>query len=227
MTHALSVSFPSATTNKLRTPPLASPSDSCVYVRLCCVVVGWCGVSSFGEPEKPVASGVQGALLPHSQQTSAVFLRTVVMPIANEFAPDVVLVSSGFDAVDGHAPPLGGYKLTAKPSQEHTRSARRIGMAPGPAKAISVCPSTGLSGGLEEVTGWVPRGAGNVKIGRRQGASVESALQDAPLALSAGGPLAGTHLRVLDPIPDEVLQQTPNANAVHSMETVLEIHSES
>ncbi|KAG7235140.1 hypothetical protein INR49_025245 [Caranx melampygus] len=39
---------------------------------------------------------------------------TVVMPIANEFAPDVVLVSSGFDAVDGHAPPLGGYKLTAK-----------------------------------------------------------------------------------------------------------------
>lgn len=28
--------------------------------------------------------------------------RTVVMPIANEFAPDVVLVSSGFDAVEGH-----------------------------------------------------------------------------------------------------------------------------
>lgn len=40
--------------------------------------------------------------------------RTVVMPIANEFGPDVVLVSSGFDAVDGHASPLGGYKLTAK-----------------------------------------------------------------------------------------------------------------
>nr|XP_057937519.1 histone deacetylase 4 isoform X3 [Doryrhamphus excisus] len=40
--------------------------------------------------------------------------RTVVMPIANEFAPDVVLVSSGFDPVEGHAPPLGGYKLTAK-----------------------------------------------------------------------------------------------------------------
>ncbi|XP_068185821.1 histone deacetylase 4 [Antennarius striatus] len=40
--------------------------------------------------------------------------RTVVMPIANEFAPDIVLVSSGFDPVDGHASPLGGYKLTAK-----------------------------------------------------------------------------------------------------------------
>lgn len=41
-------------------------------------------------------------------------LRSVVMPIANEFAPDIVLVSSGFDAVEGHPPPLGGYTLTAK-----------------------------------------------------------------------------------------------------------------
>ncbi|KAL1272183.1 hypothetical protein QQF64_028045 [Cirrhinus molitorella] len=40
--------------------------------------------------------------------------RTVVMPIANEFAPDLVLVSAGFDAVEGHPPPLGGYKLTSK-----------------------------------------------------------------------------------------------------------------
>lgn len=44
------------------------------------------------------------------------------MPIANEFAPDVVLVSSGFDAVDGHASPLGGYKLTAKCKPERRRS---------------------------------------------------------------------------------------------------------
>ncbi|XP_013875501.1 histone deacetylase 4 isoform X2 [Austrofundulus limnaeus] len=40
--------------------------------------------------------------------------RCVVMPIANEFAPDIVLVSSGFDAVEGHPPPLGGYTLTSK-----------------------------------------------------------------------------------------------------------------
>ncbi|XP_012879744.1 PREDICTED: histone deacetylase 4 [Dipodomys ordii] len=40
--------------------------------------------------------------------------RAVVMPIANEFAPDVVLVSSGFDAVEGHPTPLGGYNLSAK-----------------------------------------------------------------------------------------------------------------
>uniref|UniRef100_A0A8C5XAS8 Histone deacetylase n=1 Tax=Microcebus murinus TaxID=30608 RepID=A0A8C5XAS8_MICMU len=40
--------------------------------------------------------------------------RAVVMPIASEFAPDVVLVSSGFDAVEGHPTPLGGYNLSAK-----------------------------------------------------------------------------------------------------------------
>lgn len=38
--------------------------------------------------------------------------RTVVMPIAEEFDPDFVLVSAGFSAVDGHPPVLGGYKVT-------------------------------------------------------------------------------------------------------------------
>ncbi|XP_031424127.1 histone deacetylase 7 isoform X2 [Clupea harengus] len=40
--------------------------------------------------------------------------RTVVMPIAHEFAPDMVLVSSGFDAVEGHTAALGGYRVSAK-----------------------------------------------------------------------------------------------------------------
>ncbi|XP_040187004.1 histone deacetylase 5 isoform X8 [Rana temporaria] len=40
--------------------------------------------------------------------------RTVVMPIAQEFSPDIVLVSAGFDAVEGHQSPLGGYSVTAK-----------------------------------------------------------------------------------------------------------------
>uniref|UniRef100_A0A8B9RTL6 histone deacetylase n=1 Tax=Accipiter nisus TaxID=211598 RepID=A0A8B9RTL6_9AVES len=40
--------------------------------------------------------------------------RTVIMPAANEFDPEIVLVSAGFDAVEGHDPPLGGYKVTAK-----------------------------------------------------------------------------------------------------------------
>lgn len=45
---------------------------------------------------------------------SPTLCRMVVMPIANEFAPDVVLVSAGFDAVEGHPTPLGGYNLSAK-----------------------------------------------------------------------------------------------------------------
>ncbi|XP_029428258.1 histone deacetylase 5 isoform X2 [Rhinatrema bivittatum] len=40
--------------------------------------------------------------------------RTVVMPIAEEFSPEMVLVSAGFDAVEGHLSPLGGYSVTAK-----------------------------------------------------------------------------------------------------------------
>uniref|UniRef100_UPI00398F6820 histone deacetylase 4-like isoform X2 n=1 Tax=Pristiophorus japonicus TaxID=55135 RepID=UPI00398F6820 len=40
--------------------------------------------------------------------------RAVVIPIAKEFSPDLVLVSSGFDAVEGHPPQLGGYKVSAK-----------------------------------------------------------------------------------------------------------------
>ncbi|XP_033607177.1 histone deacetylase 4 isoform X5 [Cryptotermes secundus] len=38
--------------------------------------------------------------------------RTVVLPIAKEFAPEIVLVSAGFDAAAGHAAPLGGYKVS-------------------------------------------------------------------------------------------------------------------
>lgn len=39
--------------------------------------------------------------------------RNVVMPIAREFGPDIVLVSAGFDAAEGHQPPLGGYRVSA------------------------------------------------------------------------------------------------------------------
>lgn len=36
------------------------------------------------------------------------------MPIAQQFSPDVILVSAGFDAVEGHQSPLGGYIVSAK-----------------------------------------------------------------------------------------------------------------
>ncbi|XP_044071994.1 histone deacetylase 4 isoform X2 [Siniperca chuatsi] len=114
--------------------------------------------------------------------------RTVVMPIANEFAPDVVLVSSGFDAVDGHAPPLGGYKLTAKCFGYLTRQLM------------------GLAGGRLVLA--------------LEGGHDLTAICDASEACVSA--LLGNEL---DPIPDEVLQQRPNANSVHSMEKVLETHS--
>ncbi|KAA8593188.1 hypothetical protein FQN60_009304 [Etheostoma spectabile] len=114
--------------------------------------------------------------------------RTVVMPIANEFAPDVVLVSSGFDVVDGHAPPLGGYKLTAKCFGYLTRQLM------------------GLAGGRLVLA--------------LEGGHDLTAICDASEACVSA--LLGNEL---DPIPDEVMQQRPNANAVHSMEKVLEIQS--
>ncbi|XP_051153151.1 histone deacetylase 4 isoform X4 [Leptopilina boulardi] len=38
--------------------------------------------------------------------------RTIVMPIAKEFDPDIVIVSAGFDAAIGHPAPLGGYNVS-------------------------------------------------------------------------------------------------------------------
>ncbi|XP_066564422.1 histone deacetylase 7 isoform X3 [Amia ocellicauda] len=52
--------------------------------------------------------------------------RTVVMPIAQEFSPDVVLVSSGFDAAEGHPAPLGGYRVSAKCFGFLTRQLMRL-----------------------------------------------------------------------------------------------------
>ncbi|XP_073956942.1 LOW QUALITY PROTEIN: histone deacetylase 4 [Choristoneura fumiferana] len=39
--------------------------------------------------------------------------RSIVMPIAKEYDPELVLVSCGFDAAAGHPAPLGGYTVSA------------------------------------------------------------------------------------------------------------------
>ncbi|XP_026232357.1 histone deacetylase 4 isoform X2 [Anabas testudineus] len=114
--------------------------------------------------------------------------RTVVMPIANEFAPDMVLVSSGFDVVEGHAPPLGGYRVTAKCFGYLTRQLM------------------GLAGGRLVLA--------------LEGGHDLTAICDASEACVSA--MLGNEL---DPIPDEVLQQRTNANAVRSMEKVIEAHS--
>ncbi|XP_030641652.1 histone deacetylase 4 isoform X2 [Chanos chanos] len=114
--------------------------------------------------------------------------RTVIMPIANEFAPDVVLVSSGFDAVEGHPPPLGGYKITAKCFGYLTKQLM------------------GLAGGRLVLA--------------LEGGHDLTAICDASEACVSA--LLGNEL---DPLPEDVLQQRPNSNAVCSMEKVLEAHS--
>ena len=38
--------------------------------------------------------------------------RSIVLPIARSYNPDIVLVASGFDAAAGHPPPLVGYQVS-------------------------------------------------------------------------------------------------------------------
>ena len=38
--------------------------------------------------------------------------RSIVMPIAREFDPEIVLVACGFDGARGHPAPLGGYLIS-------------------------------------------------------------------------------------------------------------------
>uniref|UniRef100_A0A8B9ZLS4 Histone deacetylase n=1 Tax=Anas platyrhynchos TaxID=8839 RepID=A0A8B9ZLS4_ANAPL len=117
-----------------------------------------------------------------------VIFKTVVMPIANEFAPDVVLVSSGFDAVEGHPTPLGGYNLSAKCFGYLTKQLM------------------GLAGG-------------RVVLALEGGHDLTAICDASEACVSA---LLGNEL---DPLPEKVFQQRANANAVHSMEKVIEIHS--
>uniref|UniRef100_A0A3B3H2D1 Histone deacetylase n=1 Tax=Oryzias latipes TaxID=8090 RepID=A0A3B3H2D1_ORYLA len=113
--------------------------------------------------------------------------RSVVMPIANEFAPDIVLVSSGFDAVEGHPPPLGGYTLTSKCFGYLTKQLMTL--------------------------------AGGRLVLALEGGHDLTAICDASEACVAA--LLGQEL---DPLPKSVLEQRPNANAVRSLEKVIETH---
>ncbi|XP_048362132.1 histone deacetylase 4 [Sphaerodactylus townsendi] len=114
--------------------------------------------------------------------------RTVVMPIANEFAPDVVLVSSGFDAVEGHPAPLGGYNLSAKCFGYLTQQ-------------------------LMELAG------GRIVLALEGGHDLTAICDASEACVSA---LLGNEL---DPLPEKVLQQRANANALNSIEKVIEIQS--
>ncbi|KAH0626718.1 hypothetical protein JD844_001846 [Phrynosoma platyrhinos] len=114
--------------------------------------------------------------------------RTVVVPIANEFSPDVVLVSAGFDAVEGHQSPLGGYSVTAKCFGHLTKQLMKL--------------------------------AGGRVVLALEGGHDLTAICDASEACVSA--LLGLELEQLD---QTLLQQKPNANAVATLENVIEIQS--
>ncbi|XP_039208513.1 histone deacetylase 7 isoform X1 [Crotalus tigris] len=115
--------------------------------------------------------------------------RTVVMPVAQEFSPDVVLVSAGFDAADGHPPPLGGYKVSAKCFGYMTRQLMNV--------------------------------AGGALVLALEGGHDLTAICDASEACVSA--LLGNEL---EPLPEEILQQKPSTNAVHSLEAVIQVQSQ-
>ncbi|XP_027727882.1 histone deacetylase 9 isoform X7 [Vombatus ursinus] len=112
--------------------------------------------------------------------------RTVVMPIAREFGPDIVLVSAGFDAVEGHTPPLGGYKVTAKCFGNLTRQLMQV--ADGHVVMA-------LEGGHDLTA-----------ICDASEACVNALLENE-----------------LDPVSEDILHQTPNRNAIASLQKTTEI----
>ncbi|XP_073669140.1 histone deacetylase 7 isoform X2 [Paramisgurnus dabryanus] len=114
--------------------------------------------------------------------------RTVVMPIAQEFSPDVVLVSSGFDAAEGHSAPLGGYRVTAKCFGFLTRQLMTL--------------------------------AGGRVVLALEGGHDLTAICDASEAC------VSALLGLEEPLAESTLLQTPNANAVLSLQRVLQIQSQ-
>ncbi|KAM9343063.1 histone deacetylase 7 isoform 1-T2 [Pholidichthys leucotaenia] len=114
--------------------------------------------------------------------------RSVVMPIAQEFSPDVVLVSAGFDAAEGNPAPLGGYKVSAKCFGFLTHQLMSL--------------------------------AGGRLVLALEGGHDLTAICDASEAC------VSALLGIQDPLPEDVLLQKPNANAVQSLETVIQIQSQ-
>ncbi|XP_060931244.1 histone deacetylase 7 [Limanda limanda] len=114
--------------------------------------------------------------------------RSVVMPIAQEFSPDVVLVSAGFDAAEGNPAPLGGYKVSAK------------------------CFSF-LTHQLMSLAG------GRVVLALEGGHDLTAICDASEACVSA-------LLGIEEPLSEEVLHQMPNANAVQSLQTVIQIQSQ-
>ncbi|KAM4791633.1 histone deacetylase 9 isoform 11-T12 [Cyanocitta cristata] len=114
--------------------------------------------------------------------------RTVIMPAANEFDPEIVLVSAGFDAVEGHDPPLGGYKVTAKCFGHLTRQLLKLA-------------------------------DGRVVLALEGGHDLTAICDASEACINA---LLGNEL---EPLPEDIVHQIPNMNAIASLKKTTEIQS--
>ena len=38
--------------------------------------------------------------------------RSIILPVAKEYKPDIILVSAGFSAAEGHSAQMGGYNVS-------------------------------------------------------------------------------------------------------------------
>ncbi|NXC77958.1 HDAC5 deacetylase, partial [Anhinga anhinga] len=141
----------------------------------------------------------------------------VVMPIANEFSPDVVLVSAGFDAVEGHLSPLGGYSVTAG-------GGWGLGVSPGwgphPSHLSGGGPPPRCPPGFGHLTKQLMGGGGGRVVLALEGGHDLTAMGGGSEACVSA--LLGLELEPLDP---SLLQQKPNVNAVATLEKVIEIQS--
>ncbi|MBZ3887227.1 Histone deacetylase 9 [Sciurus carolinensis] len=114
--------------------------------------------------------------------------RTVLMPVAKEFDPAMVLVSAGFDALEGHTPPLGGYKVTAKCFGHLTEQLMTLA-------------------------------DGRVVLALEGGHDLTAICDASEACVNA---LLGNEL---EPLAEDILHQTPNMNAVTSLQKIIEIQS--
>ncbi|KAK7906801.1 hypothetical protein WMY93_015413 [Mugilogobius chulae] len=134
--------------------------------------------------------------------------RAVVMPIAHEFSPDLVLVSAGFDAGEGNSDELGGYKVTAK--CKDVKLSKQI---------FAVYVSNLLCGpGFGFLTRQLMSLAGGkVVLVLEGGHDLRGLCDSAEACVSA---LLGREVEPLSPL---VLEQRPCANAVQSLQSVIQV----
>ncbi|NXI50939.1 HDAC9 deacetylase, partial [Chloroceryle aenea] len=118
--------------------------------------------------------------------------RTVIMPAAHEFDPDIVLVSAGFDAVEGHDSPLGGYKVTAK------------------------CRYRCFGHLTKQL---LKLADGRVVLALEGGHDLTAICDASEACINA---LLGNEL---EPLPEDIVHQIPNMNAIASLKKTTEIQS--